>query len=313
MDYVETLREERGKAHSIFHSLLLVLNKTAQSTVFLFFEGEDDPSFYLSHIRAHAFANEYSSHICFGRDEVFKVRELIERDERLVGRSWFFVDKDHSDIMSSSITPNDVFQTTVYSIENYVVCEQVFFAYWTEVLHLDSSDPRRDVYWEAFAATYPQFERRARTLMALVLLGRGVNAHPPRKLNLNNANLDLVFNINFESTSCRYRPGAAKQFVLSTNVSDCPTHVRRIDLKSILQIHVKHRTTKAILRGKYELWFFIKFLQWTMKILSDRALPRADGQRRATPKTSVSQKNAMELLATRCSCPDELRKYLSSR
>jgi hypothetical protein len=235
----------------------------------------------------------------------------VLHDGRALRQSLFFVDKDHTDIMglAPSAEPQ-VFQTSHYSIENYLVSEETFSGYWSEILHLDTHDERKAAHWARFQNAYEEFVPRLCTLMALVLIGRGIDERPPRKLNLNNARLELVFDLNFESGRCAYRPGAGQHFVVATNAVEYPSQ-QVTALKSIILRHLGHRPPKTFIRGKYELWFFVKFLQATAQMLSSRRLAKESGLRRATPKVALTQEAAVELLAGRASCPADLQQFLS--
>lgn len=311
VDYAVALRQERNIAHAVFHSVILALSKSKTSDIFLFFEGEDDPAFYQSHIRIFLHGFNHNSFICYGRSEVLKVFDLITNDSRAIGRSLFFIDKDHNDVLGAP-TPiaRNIFQTTLYSIENYLVSEEIFSAYWSEILHLDTTDPRKIAYQEQFRRTYVAYSKRMCTLMAFILYARGFEGAVVRKLNLNNVRLELMFRLNFDDATCRYQAGAGKHFAIATNVRDHPISACNSEIRRILRSCVRTRTTKEIVRGKYELWFFVKFLQNVSHQLSSRQAAKASGLRRATPKIFISIENAVEILSSRLNCPPELSEFL---
>lgn len=314
MDYAQALREERTKAHSIFHSVILGLPDFEESTVFAFFEGEDDPSFYLPHLRARCGGRECKSYICYGREEVLKVLTLIKADGRATQRSVFFIDKDHNDLVGTIVIHHQLFQTEFYSIENYLVDVELLSTYWAEMLHLDSTDIRISEYIAQFEQAYIQFTKRMRILMAIVLLGRGLGKHSPRKLNLNNVNFDHIFDIDFEKRIFRFKSGAGKHFAIATNAIEYqpPSAIikQRTEIKSIIENHLQSRDCKEFIRGKYELWFFVKFLQKITAKLSSKAEAKLTGQKRATPRVSITHEVAIEMLAPRLRCPDSLAVFL---
>lgn len=313
-DYAETLRKERSKAHAVFHSAILALPKSSPSDIFLFFEGEDDPAFYHPHVRNYLHENSHSSFICYGRSDVLKVFELIKSDARAVSRSLFFIDKDHTDLLGTP-PPKEttIFQTTYYSIENYLVSEEVFLGYWSEILHLDTTDERLSLYLDQFRRTYSAFEKRMLTLMALVLHARGIDGSSARKLNLNNLKLEQVFQIDFCRGTCRYRLGAGRTFARSTSTKEGSISVQSSEIRYVARKHLYGRTAKEFIRGKYELWFFVKFLQRVTQELSYREANRIPGFRRATPKIAITVENATEILSPRLKCPPDLIDFLSAR
>lgn len=315
MDYAQSLREEREKAHSIFHSVVLELTDFGDSVFLAFFEGEDDPSFYLPHLRARCEGREYKSYICNGRGEVLTVLRLLEADGRAISRSMFFIDKDHNDLLGTIVVHRQLLQTEFYSIENYLVDPKMFLTYWVEILHLDATDKREKNYLDQFDKAYVRFAKRMQTLMAIILLGQGIDGHPPRKLNLNNVNLDLIFEINFENSICCYKSGAGKHFAVASNsieyLAPGAFFNRRKEIKAIINTHLKGREGKEFIRGKYEFWFFVKFIQKTSAKLSSKAEAKLTGLKRATPKIQITHDTALEVLAPRLCCPDRLATFLN--
>lgn len=82
MDYAEQLRREIRDAHAVFHQFVLALSVAEATTFFFFFEGDEDPAFYMPHIASRIGPRKYHTFICYGRSEVIKVNELVERDGR---------------------------------------------------------------------------------------------------------------------------------------------------------------------------------------------------------------------------------------
>lgn len=314
MDYAESLRVERTKSHAIFHSVIMELPKYDDATMLLFFEGEDDPSFYCPHIRAINNAKQYLILICYGRLEVIKTLELIDQDGRAILKSLFFIDKDHNEFVGVQKSHPRLFQTKYYSIENYLVCKDSINAYWAEYLHLSSLDSRKEGLVKRFENTYKSFEKRMLTLMALTLIGRGFTSRPARKLNLNNANLDLIFHIDFDKEQCKYLNSAGKHFAISTNVvnyNETPKIFNKNAIETILKNTFPGIEPKEIIRGKYELWFLVKYLQFIAKKLSSKVEAKATGLQRATPKSNITQETAIEQLGARIRIPEDLRVFLS--
>lgn len=315
MDYAESLRIERTRAHAVFHTVIMELSNYSSLTTLLFFEGEDDPAFYFPHIRAQNNSREYISFICNGRGEVIKTLELIDEDGRAYSHSLFFIDKDHNDFIGLSKSNARLFQTTFYSIENYLVSSDIINSYWVEVLHLDTLDKRKIKFIDYFNLTYKSFNKRMLTLMALVLIGRGYASKPARKLNLNNANFDLIFNINFESGMCKYATGAGRQFAVATNVVDysvIPKDYNKTTIKKIIINDLRSQECKKYIRGKYELWFFVRFLNFMTHKLSSKSESKLSGLKRATPKINFSKDAAVEYLAPRIACPKDLSSFLQN-
>lgn len=310
MDYVEQLKQEAHGAHSIFHQYSLQISRENLKCYFLFLEGHEDLSFYMNFIAPRLSGRQPIHFTCFGRTEVIKVSELVNNDERSLGRALFFIDKDHTDIYPANDEglANNIFQTSVYSVENYIVCKDVFSRFWTERLHLSVADDRYEIYLDKFIKTHKSFIKRMRLITALILIGRGINGEKS-KLNLNNVNLDNLFKIDIENSSCHYKKGALSSFKTASDFALRHAQPKGKELIKTYREHLARRDPKTYLRGKYELWFFCKFLNAISSMLSSKKhcpkhLPRA------TPKASIQFEGCLETLANFCPIPEELKSFI---
>lgn len=313
MDYAELLRRETHDPHAVFHQFVLAVSMADANSLFFFFEGDEDPAFYMPHIVPRISGRTFHTLICYGRHQVLKANELVERDGRGMGRTFFFVDKDHTDILAgtSATLPTSVFQTCYYSIENYLTCDTVFRRFWVERLHLSDLDPRYPTYLEALNLLTAKFVKKSRVLMSLVLIGRGIDELTPVKMNLNNVQLDKVIQVDTVACVCRFRPGALQHFLAGSNLGLSNPALSNQNVRDVLRRHLRPRHPNAYIRGKYALWFFWKVLTSFTRQLSDRAAARAAGTKRATPSVPLSFDCAVESLAPLAPCPPDLADFLA--
>lgn len=314
MDFAEQLKLEVRGAHAVFHEFAMLMSRLREQAYFFFFEGDEDPAFYMGYIHARLAGRSAYTFVCDGRAEVLKAHELVQRDGRGSDRAMFFVDKDHSDI-AGDVPPASapsVFQTTHYSIENYLVCEDVFKRFWTERLHLPVTDSRLDDCLSLFRSLHGQFVRRSRLLMALVLIGRGVDGRSV-KLNLNNVKMDKVMKVDCSAGWCLYARGAGQHFLLSSSLSSASPPISGVEVRRVCRKLLRGREAKTFVRGKFELWFFWKFLTVLTRHLSDKSLARESGKQRATPTQQLSLACCVESLSPLTPCPPELLAFLSAR
>jgi len=310
MDYVQFLAKEAQKAHPIFHEYLLSLTRATPQTRYFFFEGDEDPAFYTGFILSRKPELMYHSFICDGRSEVIKVNRLIAQDGRETDKCLYFIDKDHTDIMGEGKEGNAFFQTIHYSFENYLVCEGLLRRFWRERLHLSYLDERFEKFLSTFQHIYTAFLKRMRLLMALVLVGRGIDGHKKIKLNLNNVDLDSVVQIDLVNGTCRYIRGIS-QYLLKTVIHKEQWSMNSgAELRRVYRIHLSSREFKSYVRGKYELWFLWKFLTLTTRELSDREKARKMGLNRATPKSPLPLESCVESLSSLIGCPSDLSHFL---
>jgi hypothetical protein len=315
MSYVDELRAEAHEAHSVFHEFILALAIVPGDAFFAFYEGEEDASFYSMHIMSKAAPRQLVSFTCDGRTEVLKVNALILQDGRASDRSLFFVDKDHTDIVNPAAPPHtaNIFQTSFYSIENYLVSVDVFRQFWVQRLHLSILDPRLNEYIKRFIDMRGFFVKRSRVLMAIVLFGRGIDDRPPVKLNLNNVQLDKVVDVDVEANHCSFKGEAGRHFLAATNLKNSGAAPTSWEIRQIYRRHLKGRDGPCFVRGKYELWFFWKVLMGFTRELSDRDRAKASGCKRATPSWTLSLAGCVEALAGLSPCPPELARFLQAR
>lgn len=312
MDYTKQLQAEIQGAHAIFHEFAMLLSRINTSAHFLFFEGDEDPSFYMSFVHPRLNGRETHTFVCNGRTEVLTALRLVEQDGRGLSRSMFFIDKDHTDFCETEELSHDaLFQTSTYSIENYVVCSSVLRRYWVERLHLSDTDPRTQEYMKMFEEMHQQFAAKSRVLMAAILLGRGIEGHKQTKLNLNNVQYDKVLKFDYQTRKCNYAANAASYFASSTNLRN--VDIKFSELRQICRKYLIDREPKTFIRGKFELWFFWKFLTEITRQLSDRDEAKRNGFKRATPRSQLTQVGCFEFLAPLVPCPTELEEFFNRR
>lgn len=85
---------------------------------------------------------------------------------------------------------------------------------------------------------------------------------------------------------------------------------KRKTIKVIINTYFRGRDTKEFIRGKYELWLLLKFMQNSCQKLSSKTEIQSSGLKRATPNISLSQNSIIEILAPRSYCPYDLESFL---
>ena len=312
-DQADILRNEAKSPHAVFHEFILELGKRHSDCYFLFFEGSEDPTFYSGFVLDRLADREYHDFVCHGRQGVIKVNELCNRDGRAFNRSLFFIDKDHSNLLCpEEVLPPRTFQTECYSFENHLVCKESFRRFWSERLHLRFNDSRYDFYIDLFEKLHQSFFDRMKYLMAIVLIGRGIGTLPAAKLNLNNVNLDNVLSIDFENAQIVWAKNGGRRFLSSSNMTASGIGVRGDMIRSILRKYLHDLEPKSYVRGKYELWFFAKFLHLITKELAKRHVPSPIELPRATPSEVITFKTAIDLLCGLSPIPNTLDIFLDA-
>lgn len=310
-DQADVLRAEARTPHAVFHQFMLLLGNSTPDCHFFFFEGSEDPAFYIGFILPRLHSREYHEFVCNGRNGVIKVNELCSRDGRAFDRTLYFIDKDHCDLMNpTEVLPNRLFQTDCYSFENYLICKQSFRRFWTERLHLQSGDPRFDSYLELYHRLHQSFLKRMLFLMAIILIGRGIDKQPVAKLNLNNVKMEKVLSIDVDNGRVRWVPSGGSNFLAASNMTASGSTVRGDAIRSVVRRYLLGHEPKSYVRGKYELWFFVRFLSLVTQQLSDRNLAKIDGLPRATPGVVITHASAIDSLCGLSPFPASLSSFL---
>ena len=310
-DHADFLRDELRSPYAVFHQFMLQLERCPSDCQFIFFEGSEDPTFFIRFILERLDGREYREFVCNGRQGVIKVNELCSSDGRAFSHTLYFIDKDHCDLMDpDEVLPMRVIQTECYSFENYLVCNEVFRRFWTERLRLRSSDDRFVFYRKLFENLHKSFFERMQFLMAIILIGRGIDGRTIAKLNLNNVDLNKVLSIDFDAGKILWLPRGGTTFLSASNMTTSGITLRGDAIRSVLRKYLRHRNPKSYVRGKYELWFFVQFLQFITRKLSDRKQAKVTGLPRANPGEIITHKNAIDLLCGLAPRPENLWRFL---
>lgn len=311
MDYKKILEREVGGGHVAFHEYAMQVERESLNICYLFFEGDEDSSFYMPHISHRLESREARVFVCNGRGEVIKAHSLVSADGRAVGRAMFFVDKDHNDIIGVSDVNGlaSIFQTKFYSIENYLASLELFREFWIHRLHLSYYDKRLQDWLIFVEKALNSFWKKSELISALILCGRGVDGRRPVKMNLNNVQIDQVFKFDGECGVFRFQRGAFQHFVRSSDIH-LAEGISGVALKKVVLSHIRGLRAKEHVRGKYELWAFWKILRFVTQDLSSKTKWKGTEFKRATPTCDLSHASCVESLSPLLNCPDELRAFL---
>ena len=302
MSFLEDLSRQRRNPAAVLHQYL-VLEKSPDGTVVLFVEGKDDQSFYLPLVRRYSNGRDLHCFVCDGKRGVLEVFERVRKKP-----SWpntvvlYFVDKDIDDLVDrgSNAREPDVYCTRWYSIENYLVGESVLEIVWSELFKLPSDHPRKTEAIELYRTQYDRFVRAVRTVMAWGISRR----RQCKRVYWNNLPLDQCYSLDQSLVFSKLPGASAKIRRRCGEVS--PQEWRNVKTTCAELVELP---PKAYIRGKFELWFFIKFLVRLGAMLRD------EGNTELRPRSglTIGTGNAVEVLAPRVQVPEELDRFLSTR
>ena len=221
------------------------------------------------------------------------------------GVALFFVDKDFSDILHETYPiAENIYVTDFYSIENYLVSEDMLTRIWNELFHFPKAMISIKSTQSKFRLELEHFYNVFLPLMAWIISLRRSGLKP----NLNNINLSNIFFIN-DDLSLEKRGEASNIDEIEILEKMCgvtTTQECRSNIDSIAQ-ELANLVPKMYIRGKFEMWFFVKFTEKLTRMLQ-RAISDRGGKMGV--KTQITEGNAIEVLGPRLQIPLSLEKFL---
>lgn len=189
MTLVEKLKQY-ARSPIANYAKLLQQYRFEETSFHIFYEGDDDKSFYTNYIVDYL-KDEYKIfyYNCNNKNGVIENYSKVNWHKYTKERILFFVDKDHSDYLKHNIsTDTNIFITKYYSIENYIVNENILGRIITELLCVDDEDIIKSIH-KSFLDQLNRFADYMLIITSWILYHR-INNNKP---NLNNINLSDVF------------------------------------------------------------------------------------------------------------------------
>jgi len=304
-NFLESLRREAQSPNSAYIQFLQRYKKT-DNALHLFFEGQDDPSFYLNFV-SQLVDEDIKIHIynSGNKDYVYHNYSRINWSTYEKKRVLFFVDKDHSDILGITYPESsNIFVTKYYSIENYLVNQEVMERILVDLLHITSLDFLEKIKKD-FVIQHSKFCDLMLVITSWIIYWRRRNQNP----NLNNLKVSDFFQFSPE-VEIKRNTLPKKLKLLEYLNRQCGIDTEPYMWKEILSIayDLKNiRDHKKHLRGKFELWFIVFYTNTLIDFLNKDRQP---GEKKIKCHTTLGLNNAIEILGTRCKIPSDLKSFL---
>jgi hypothetical protein len=150
------LKAARGGAAEL-KLLLMAVRAELPTTPIFAFEGDDDRGVYFSWVRFLDAEFRYEPFSCRGKDGVLKLKGALDRDVGGLGKGvYFFIDRDFDDSRGVAID-DSIYMTDRYSIENYLVCEDVLEEVLKIEYHCQAQPAVRTAVKTEFNRLYQKF------------------------------------------------------------------------------------------------------------------------------------------------------------
>ena len=262
MSFLKELAQSAKSTISVWHQFTVSHNPN-KADWYIFVEGQLDASFYASALRAMLPAqSRVIDFRCDGKRGVLRARNEIQKTHPDCSRVLFFVDKDLDNLIPGVPLPSypNLYCTSSYSIENYFVTEEAMEIIWTQLWLLRSDDPTWPQVRIKLTDLIHRFSRLMLPIMAWYVLARMANQQP--YLN----NLKIAEIVSFDNCELRLKKSAFMRLKQKTSCEYRPSFQSWLHKVRELQQH----DPKHILRGKFELWMFCRFLELISQALSER-------------------------------------------
>lgn len=299
MSLVEELRGLKHDSQVAFHDFLIEM-KRGKKTLHIFYEGKTDNGFYGSMLRREVNKEVFiKSYICGSKDEVYSARKRLLVREYIDNYLLFFVDKDLDDIVPVERTEfDDLYVTETYSIENILICSDVFSQACSELFKIDSGSEAIEHVKIKFIEAERSFCHWVVFIMAWVLCCRRLGLKP----NLSNIKLSDICkvdgNMNFLSIMDSFR--LIDYLKDKTNANG-----------SILQGYIEEAIDelskfpeKSYIRGKFHLWILIECIN-----VSREAIENAYGKK-IKMHININSQTVIDILGPRVRTPQSLIGFL---
>lgn len=246
------------------------------NTIFCFFEGLEDPSFYRDPIDiVFNYPNVYI-YFCMGIDYLFQYYEEIENRKDVMNnynryQLLFFADKDLDDFLGlQRIAKENIYRhKNCYSTENYVFTPYVLERVLVEVFFLNNKADIDNILY-IYNEAYRKFINMMIPIMSAIILFKKKNL---LNFELDDLKVDTFFKLTNqtpffqkEKKNKRFisRFQIFKQNLLTINKS----HFREL-IEIMRQLKGKSENPESFLRGHYLGTFFKSFLDFLKCIIDD--------------------------------------------
>lgn len=305
MEFLKYLKSAAKSNTSVRTKFLQQYNEN-DNAIHVFYEGNDDPSFYSNY-----FEQKKKVKIFYYQAEnkkgIYEIHSKINWTAYKKNRSLFFADKDFSDIlMEKYVNDTNIFVTKYYSIENYLVCKPIFNRILRDILHIDDEKFIKSCY-KLFEKNLKLFTIQVQPIIAWIIYHRSINS----SLQLNNFKISDIFyfdeNLNIiRNRTCK---GYSVQGYLLyktklTHTNQCWKGILKY-YREIQKIHPH----KSYLRGKYEIWFMVAYINKLVEIINSK---KSKGEPKIKMQFNLNAENAIELLGPRLKKPADLAKFLNA-
>lgn len=262
MSFLDIMEAAIESPQTALHTLLSKMSNSI-NTLHVYYEGKCDNKLYYGMIRRLVGDTvNIRTIVCGNKKKVFAFKNELAGKSNKKNKIIFFVDKDIDNFFNDNdfLITNDMHQSFYYSIENYVVCEQILISICRECFDMSNlEDQNNDLYIrlvQTFKSAQGFFFEKIKEIMIFAFIAR---ESFPRPVLSSMKFSDLFYfdercNINFHIKG-DYE-SLLDYFIAKTgcDISGC---LNRYDYFEEMLNNIDER---CYVRGKYQLEMFCSFL-----------------------------------------------------
>ncbi|MDF2931342.1 MAG: hypothetical protein K0R36_673 [Chryseobacterium sp.] len=302
--------------------------------VHIFTEDDDDYEFYRTSINKIYTDYKHHKYLMKGKSNLLEVYKLIDWTRYSKSKLLFFADKDYDDIVGvRMILEPNMFYTKYYSIENYLVTEEVFLIILDRFYVNDITEELQKKLLDLYRNSYEKFIIKLRTLTWFILIDRLSS----KKAVLEGIKLQHL--IYFNMMQFFEKKLVTKEMyerIMRSDDNLRKLQIRHTTLKDILvnncgavksEYHFENimhtrelimpiSNHKFFLRGKYDLWFLLEILKTvdeTIKsIYITEDIERSPENPMPRKKLDITALNIFDLVSSKMTQPADVLNFLTT-
>jgi len=268
MSFLDQLRAARRSTVAVFHEFTLLYN-AASDLIHAFVEGQPDQDHFSPELKRRSGPSGVKAYVCNGKKGVYEVAAKATAKYELNNRVIFIVDRDYDDFVPVTYPSYDAMYTTdFYAIENELACEETLDFFLHESICIDKSDQSIGLIKEQYRKITKEFSDNMKDFSALVICEKRNKI----KVNLNNVTISHAFQVDGNiNLIVKADPTA----ILGRECDIPSGTVTKTQLDEQVAV-LNDNQHKLWVRGKFEMWLFLNFLNQVWFNLSK--VGRPDGR-----------------------------------
>ena len=300
--------ENSVKSDNVYYMDFLLRYKPKKKQIFVFYEGDEDSSYYRSFLEDYL-EDEYDIEeiIAECKNNILKLHKEFDWDSYDKTKIAFFIDKDLSFwLEEDSIKESNIFITKGYSVENYLISKDIFRKLLFNIKGFARAKKTEiDYMCECFAILLPNFEEEIKRLMAMAVLAKKRDHNV--KLGEYKISKNLEFFIEDEKLKFNlndYNYMKEKWGIMYIKDEEIDTQINKFN----------QQPNEYFVRGKWILYFMVELSEFMRNNFKNFAPSLAVDKEREKlkPTCNIDSTKSIPILAPRCIITRELEIFLNN-